>query len=916
MPDTALEGQLALALADPKQTRLDLWSRLRAAVDRAEAAAPADRAAHLVEAIRELHVLRPYERLWLYPGMARVAALEERLAAEDLADVAADIRTMARMLSEHGDEAALLDDPAPRYGLGGAGRPHYFTVILVDALGPDEIAALRRGLREARTGETDFVYELLVVSSLEEALLAATYNDCVQACVMALDFPIRAHGDGVLQASPVVRDLMARAGDGETAPRRSLVLAEQLRRLRPQLDLYLMSDESFVGAEMKTSELWNRVFYRYEALHELHVTIVAGVRERFRTPFFDALVEYSRRPVGNFHALPLARGHSVLSSRWIHDMAEFYGHHIFMAESSATTGGLDSLLAPRGSIREAMDLCARAFGSQRTFFVTNGTSTANKIVVQALTRPGDIVLIDRNAHKSHHYGLVLGGADALYLDSYAIREYAFYGGVPLRDIKQRLLELKQAGRLDQVKMLLLTSCTMDGIVYNPLRVMEEVLAIKPDMVFLWDEAWYAFASFHPIARRRTAMFAARELARRYRSTAYREEYQRWKAQRRGGEDRLLPDPDRVRVRVYATHSTHKSLSAFRQGSMIHVWDEDFERRVAEPFGEAFNTHTSTSPNYQIIASLDLARRQAELEGFAKIQDVVQQTLRMRVQARRDPAVQRWLRFLEPRDVVPAPYRRSGLESFSELGEGIAEVVTRAWAEDEFVLDPTRMTLYTGATGIDGDTMKSRVLMDRYGIQVNETSMNRVLMNVTIGVTWGALSYLLDVLRRESAVVDRRFAEASADERRLLEAAVARITTDLPPLPDFSSFHEAFRARADGREGCLRDAFFLTYDDENLDYVHLPEALELVRAGRELVNAKFVVPYPPGFPILVPGQIVTPEAIEFMIALSVKEVHGYRADLGLAVLTDQALARAARRGPPPSAPPRRGRGGEERPAQHH
>jgi hypothetical protein len=105
-----------------------------------------------------------------------------------------------------------------------------------------------------------------------------------------------------------------------------------------------------------------------------------------------------------------------------------------------------------------MSKAASTFGARETFFVTNGTSPANKIVVQALTRPGEIVLINRNCHKSHHYGLALAGALPLYPDAYPLEDHAIYGGVPLCTIKQTLLDLNAAGRLDQVRMLLLTNC--------------------------------------------------------------------------------------------------------------------------------------------------------------------------------------------------------------------------------------------------------------------------------------------------------------------------------------------------------------------------------------------------------------------------------------------------------------------------
>src|SRR5699024_5411652 len=225
-----------------------------------------------------------------------------------------------------------------------------------------------------------------------------------------------------------------------------------------------------------------------------------------------------------------------------------------------------------------------------------------------------------------------------YLDSYPLNDYSMYGAVPLRTIKQTLLAYKRAGRLDEVKMLLLTNCTFDGIVYNVRRVMEECLALKPDLVFLWDEAWFAFARFNPTYRPRTAMHAARALRDRYRSAAYRQEYATWKAQFEaldGDDDAtwlerpLLPDPDTERIRVYATQSTHKTLTSLRQGSMIHIYEQDYGRNAEEVFHEAYMTHTSTSPNYQILASLDVGRMQAEMEGFKLVHNQIETALSLR-----------------------------------------------------------------------------------------------------------------------------------------------------------------------------------------------------------------------------------------------------------------------------------------------
>ncbi|RJS17696.1 amino acid decarboxylase [Corallococcus sp. H22C18031201] len=900
---TPLKARLLSALADPQQTRLDLWNRIREEAVRlaARQSAGEDMSRLRGELLAQFNLLRPLERLWAFPGPRLLARLEERSQHGDFDLLASDIREMVRLLSRYEDRACLLGDNLQtarreEERLFGPGAPHYFTVMVVDTLSPEAMDELRRELREAQRGEHEFVYQLLPVHSLEDALLAALFNSDIQACVLRHDFPLASS-----QPLEVLREAMEEIRQevrAATRPR-GYVLAELLRRYMPNLDLYLLTDESLAERGAPTERLFRRVFYRYESSNELHATLVDGVRDRYETPFFDALRHYASRPIGNFHALPVARGHSVFNSKWIRDMGDFYGPNIFMAESSSTSGGLDSLLEPTGAIKRAQEKAARAFGAQRSWFVTNGTSTSNKIVLQALTKPGDIVLIDRNCHKSHHYGLALVGAHPVYLDAYPLQPFAIYGAVPLRTLKEKLLELKRAGRLDAVKMVLLTNCTFDGITYHPLHVMEEVLAIKPDVCFLWDEAWYGFAGFMPLSRLRTAMFAAQELSRRLASREYREEYAAWKARMpamEGNESawlnqRLMPDPDKARVRVYSTQSTHKSLSAFRQGSMIHAWDQDFERRAAEPFEEAYFTHTSTSPNYQLVASLDLARRQVELEGYGMVKRVYQLALRCRERVHDDPLLKRYYRFLEPADLVPEAFRRSGLAGFRDRSGSADHLrsVTQAWGHDEFVLDPTRMTLFLGDAGIGGTEFRTRVLMNRLGIQVNKTSINSVLFIATIGATWGSLSFLMDGLRDYAEHLDRELAGASAAERRLHERHVSALTTGLPPLPDFSAFHEAFRPYPGSPEGEMRGAFFLAYGEENREHIPLAQALDAVESGRELVSTSLVVPYPPGFPILVPGQVISPQILDFMLKLDVKEVHGYRADLGLSVFTDRALA---------------------------
>ena len=277
-------------------------------------------------------------------------------------------------------------------------------------------------------------------------------------------------------------------------------------------------------------------------------------------------------------------------------------------------------------------MAARAFGADHVFFVTNGTSTSNKMAVQALLAPGDIAIVDRNCHKSHHYGMVLAGAQPLYVEAFPMTEYSMYGAVPLRTIKQALLNLKADGRLHRAKMVDLTNCTFDGHIYNTRRVMEECLAIKPDLIFLWDEAWFGFARFSPFLRPRTAMGAASDIEAWLHDPKSVAEYEKQQAELGANPSddillntRLIPDPRKVKLRVYQTNSTHKSMSALRQGSMLLVKDVEFHTVEAQ-FHEAVFTHASTSPNQQLIASLDVARRQMELEGYGLVHNAIEVAL--------------------------------------------------------------------------------------------------------------------------------------------------------------------------------------------------------------------------------------------------------------------------------------------------
>lgn len=847
--------------------------------------------------------LRALEMLHAYPGKPLMDALATDLeAGRKDAFIALVGRISFSILARYykedphewelpGGSQTLIDDGLHH---GANDRPYFEVLVVAPDAGPRVLRNFQL-LRHQRQKEDEFIYEPLLVTSFQDAFcaVAANSNICAVAIFEGFDF---ASQQPVPQLERMMRDLDMHQDEDHLA----LQLAMTVKEHRPELDIYLMSDQrpQDIASDPRSTCI-RRVLYAVEEPIELHLAILEGVRMRYETPFFDNLKHYAQRPISTFHALPIARGKSVFRSDWIRDMGHFYGRNLFLAESSATTGGLDSLLEPTGNIKRAQEKAARAFGADHCYFITNGTSTSNKIVLMAIAQPGEIIVVDRNCHKSHHYGAVLGGLQPYYVEAYPMKAYSMYGAVPIRAIKEALLKLKAEGKLNRVRAVDLTNCTFDGHVYNTRRVMQECLAIKPDLVFLFDEAWFGFAHWSPFLRPRTAMGAAAYMEKWISDPASIEAYE--KQQQALGDNpsdeqlldiQLIPDPRKVRLRVYQTNSTHKSMSAIRQGSMVLVKDVDFYA-IEPQLHEAIFTHSTTSPNQQLIASMDVARRQMELEGYGLVSNAIQMALDIRHQVNTHSIISKYFRTLGADEMVPEEFRNSGFKDYLVPGTNWSDAAL-AVRDDEFFLDPTRITLVCGTAGFDGTQFKN-MLADKYDIQLNKTSRNSILLQTNINNTRSDVAQLIHVLLEISTKIEHDLNRSGAEGARQFAERVNSLMTDVPDLPNFSHFHESYRQDVDGVavEGDIRTAFFQSWNPDNSEYVGLfsEECDRRLKEGPPMVSAKLVIPYPPGFPILVPGQVISKEIIDFMRKLDVKEVHGYEASRGLQLLKLNAITQS-------------------------
>jgi arginine decarboxylase len=565
--------------------------------------------------------------------------------------------------------------------------------------------------------------------------------------------------DGDLQAVVVDDKLYTiNGGKSKKLQMSALELVQRVTRMRPELDIYILiaQEQEDEVVDALFAEAVDGYFYREEKDYRgIYRIINAQIQEKARTPFYDQLKNYVWMAKDSWHTPGHSSGESLRNDPWVSDFYEFMGEHIFDADLSVSVPMLDSLMEPRGVIAEAQAMAAKAFGARRTFFATNGTSTANKVIFQTLLAPGEKLLLDRNCHKSVHHGVVLSGAHPIYLNSSVNRKYGLYGPVPKRTIFEAIEAHPDA------EALILTSCTYDGLRYDLASITEA--AHEKGIKVIIDEAWYGFARFHP----------------EFRPTALE-----------AGAD-------------YATQSTHKVMSAFSQASMIHVNDPKFNEHI---FRENFNMHTSTSPQYAMIASLDVARKQMVMEGYK----LLSRTLALATELRKQINSTGVFRVLELEELLPDEVRHDGIR-----------------------LDPTKVTVDISRSGYTVEELQ-RELFDRYNIQVEKSTFNTLTLLLTIGTTRSKVSRLYDALMR--------IAREGRAPQRLYQ---------FPDIPEFTKLRFL-----------PRDAYYAGGEAVPL----LDEKDNVNRALVDRICADQITPYPPGIPVLVPGQVITRNVIDFLVGL--------------------------------------------------
>jgi arginine/lysine/ornithine decarboxylase len=402
------------------------------------------------------------------------------------------------------------------------------------------------------------------------------------------------------------------------------------------------------------------------------------------TPICDKLLQLGSRDVVSFHALPLSKMRSVESSSLRGMYERIFGTEVLQHDLTYTGDWFDTPVVPKLCVEKSRRITARAFGASYSCYVTTGTTTSNLIAIFALAGQNQRVLADRLCHQSIHLALAKNKNAVTYG---RIKSRDENSGRAALDVDALIAEFRaahDAGR--PYELVILNGCSYEGLIYDVRKIMSACLQIHDNVTFLVDEAWFAFAYFHPQYRQFTAMRAAQEIA--------------------------SSNPDK-KFAVVATQSAHKSLSCLRQGSYLHIHgDEALIQRIKEV---QYQFHT-TSPSYPILASLELARAQAATEGPGQIENALRLANLMRREIANDPAL-RGFRINESAELL-----------------------------DEYTrIDPLRLSIDVRQFAGNAKVVKD-FLFANHGVCVNHVTGTALLVNIHIGINEASVQRLLVGLR--------------------------------------------------------------------------------------------------------------------------------------------------------------------------
>jgi arginine decarboxylase len=589
-----------------------------------------------------------------------------------------------------------------------------------------------------------------------------------------------------------------------------------------------------------------------------HITREAkSYLEGIQPPFFKALLDYAEDGSYSWHCPGHSGGVAFLKSPIGQMFHQFFGENMLRADVCNAVEELGQLLDHDGAIGESEKNAARIFNADHCFFVTNGTSTSNKMVWHHTVAPGDVVVVDRNCHKSILHAIVMTGAIPVFLKP-TRNHFGIIGPIPKEEFEPAsiMAKIKANPLLKHIdpkkikpRVLTLTQSTYDGVLYNTETIKNMLDGYVENLHF--DEAWLPHAAFHPFYGTYHSM----------------------------GKKRARPKE----AVVYATQSTHKLLAGISQASHVLVQDAQNRKLDRALFNEAYLMHTSTSPQYSIIASCDVAAAMMEPPGgTALVEESIAEALDFRRAMRKVDAEYGkdwWFKVWGPEKLVEDGIGKAdnwiikGESRTTKNGDNVA----RNWhgfgnlAEGFNMLDPIKSTIVTPGMDLNGKFAKTGIpasivskFLAEHGVIIEKTGLYSFFIMFTIGITKGRWNTLLAALQQFKDDYDRNqpmwrilpeFCQKHPHYEKMglkdlcqhvhnlyAKYDIARLTTDMylsslePAMTPSDAYAHIARRKTDRVE---------------IDYLE----------GR--ITVGLVTPYPPGIPLLIPGEVFNKRIVDYL-----------------------------------------------------
>ncbi len=551
-------------------------------------------------------------------------------------------------------------------------------------------------------------------------------------------------------------------------------------------------------------------------------------------PFFKALTHYAADGSYSWHCPGHSGGVAFLKSPVGQMFHQFFGENMLRADVCNAVDELGQLLDHTGPVAASERNAARIYNCDHLYFVTNGTSTSNKIVWNSTVAPGDIVVVDRNCHKSVLHSIIMTGAIPVFLMP-TRNHFGIIGPIPKSEFEWENIQKKIArnpfatDKNAKPRVLTITQSTYDGVLYN-VEEIKEMLDGKIDTLH-FDEAWLPHATFHDFYGDYHAI----------------------------GADR----PRCKESMVFSTQSTHKLLAGLSQASQILVQDAEGIQLDRDVFNEAYLMHTSTSPQYSIIASCDVAAAMMEAPGgTVLVEESLMEALDFRRAMRKvdeEWGADWWFKVWGPNDLSEEGLeeRDAWMLKANESWHGFGNL-----AKGFNMLDPIKATIITPGLDIHGDFSENNGIpaaivtkyLAEHGVIVEKTGLYSFFIMFTIGITKGRWNTMVAALQQFKDDYDKN----QPLWKVLPEFVQKHPRYERVGLKDLSTqIHAVYKANDVARlttEMYLSDMVpamkptdaFAKMAHREIDRVPIDE-LE----GR--ITAVLLTPYPPGIPLLIPGE---------------------------------------------------------------